>query len=394
MKIFFSAGDVSGDIHSAEVARRIASSHPDWKLEAVGGTHLREAGVRIIGDSTGFGVMGLTSALALVPKVLLLQRRVLHSLKTTPPDVALLCDWGAFNGRLLPHLKQLQIPVLYYFPPRSWQQNSTRGLGIVPFVDSVATPFEWSAKQLRSAGANASWVGHPLLEQVQRVKDAAPSSPQPRRIALLPGSREMEWKWIAPHIADAARLILAQKPDVTFVAVVPKGCASQVQKYFSGICEISEGDATKVLLECQAAIVKSGTATLEAAVCNVPQVVVYNATPLLRAQWKWMGFAKKIPFVAMPNIIAEREIVPELLAENCRGPLIAEKVLLLLNDEKRRLQMQREYTGIRAALGAALPSTATKKVAEMLEEMVAKSTFGKQPAFPEKRTQSVSGGSN
>jgi lipid-A-disaccharide synthase len=368
-KLFFSAGDVSGDIHSAEVARRILELHPGWKIDAVCGPHLREAGARQIGDSSGYGVIGFASAMALLPKVLLLQRRVLHYLKTEKPDAVLLCDWGAFNGRLLPHLKKLQIPVLYYFPPRSWQKTGSGGLAIAPLVDAVATPFEWSARRLREAGCNAEWVGHPLLETVRRVRESGVAREE-NLIALLPGSRALEWKWIAPHMAQAARLILEQKPHTRFIAVVPKGAAPQVQKYFSGICEVIEGNATKVLLQAQAAIVKSGTATLEAAVCDTPQVVAYDVPPLLHWQIKLTGLAKKVPFVAMPNIIAGRKIIPELLGEKCRGPLIAEKVLLLLDDEKYRIKMQQNYAEVRRALGEELPLTATEKTVRMLEQLL------------------------
>jgi lipid-A-disaccharide synthase len=315
-------------------------------------------------------VIGVASAWAIVPKVLLLQRRIFRYLQTERPDAVVLCDWGAFNTRLFSRLNKHRIPILYYFPPRSWQKTGNGGVGIVPFVNRVATPFEWSAKRLREAGCNAEWVGHPLLETVQRNRESLGNDRDENLIALLPGSRKMEWKWIAPKIADAARIIKQQKPEVHFVAVVPKGASRHVQKYFSGICEVSEGSAAKVLLQCQAAIVKSGTVTLEAAVCDTPQVVVYEVPPLLSAQWVITGLGKKIPFIAMPNIIAGREIIPELISLRCRGPLIAEKVLSLLDDANRRSQMKRDYAEVRRALGSELPFSATERTVRMLEEMI------------------------
>jgi lipid-A-disaccharide synthase len=370
MKIFLSAGDVSGDIHSAELVKRIRILHPHWQIDAVGGKHLRDAGANIISDSSGFGVIGFASAMALLPKVLLLQRRIFRYLQTSRPNAVILCDWGAFNTRLFSRLNKHHIPILYYFPPRSWQKTGDGGLGIAPFVDRVATPFEWSAKRLREAGCNAEWVGHPLLETVRRNQLSIDNSRDENLIALLPGSRKMEWKWIAPHIVDAARLIKQRKPEMRFVIVVPKGASKRVQKYFSGIGEMSEGNAAKVLLQCQAAIIKSGTITLEAAVCDTPQVAVYEVPPLLHLQVKLTGLAKKIPFVAMPNIIAGREIIPELLGEQCRGPLIAEKVLSLLDDNDRRAQMKRDYAEVRRALGSELPFSATERTVQMLEEMI------------------------
>lgn len=370
MKILISAGDVSGDIHSAEVACRIRSLHPDWQIDAIGGEHLRDAGANIIGDSSGFGVIGITSAWAVVPRALILQRRIFRYLQSERPDAVVLCDWGAFNTRLFSRLKKYRIPILYYFPPRSWQRTGSGGLGIVPFVDRVATPFEWSAQRLRKAGCKAEWVGHPLLETIQRNKESLTKERDTNLIALLPGSRKMEWKWIAPKIADAARIIKHQKPETRFVAVVPKGATSHVQKYFSGICDVREGDATKVLLQSQAAIVKSGTVTLEAAVCDTPQVVVYDLPPLLRAQWVLTGLEKKVPFVAMPNIIAGQEIISELTGPRCRASLIAEKGLLLMNDANHRAKMKEDYAEVRRALGSELPFTATERTVQMLEEML------------------------
>ena len=373
MKIFISAGDVSGDIHSAEVVKRLRALHPDWQIDAVGGNHLRDAGANIIADSSDFGVIGFASAMAILPKVLLLQRRLFRYFQTEQPDAAVLCDWGAFNTRLFSRLQKQGIPVLYYFPPRSWQKTGNGGLGIAPFVNRVATPFEWSAKRLQEAGCNAEWVGHPLLETVQRNQETWGTERDENLMALLPGSRKLEWKWIAPKIADAARRIKQQKPQMRFIVVVPKGASRHVQKYFSDIGEITEGNAAKVLLQCRAAIVKSGTVTLETAVCDTPQVVVYEVSPLLHLQIKLTGLDKKVPFVAMPNIIAGREIIPELLGENCQGKLIAEKVLLMLDDSKYRAQILADYAEVRRALGSELPFSATERTVRMLEEMVSNS---------------------
>lgn len=370
-RIFFCAGDVSGDEHSALVARQLLKSHPNWEIDAVGGRHLRQAGANIIGDSSNYGVIGFTSAMALLPKVLLLQRHVLHHLKSQRPDAALLCDWGAFNGRLLPHLQKLKIPVLYYFPPRSWQKTGDGGLSIAPLINAAATPFQWSAQRLKEAGAYAEWVGHPLLQKIERAQQTAGVRDK-HQIALLPGSRELEWKWIAPHIAKAAEIIQRHRPRTYFQVAVPKGATARVQKYFSGVknTHIVEGNTTKVLLESHLAIVKSGTSTLESAVCDTPQIIVYEASPLIHLQVALTGLRRKIRFVGMPNIIADKEIAPELLGENCRGKLIAEKVLLLMSDMNYRAQMRRDYREIRCALGEDLPFTATEKTAQMIEALL------------------------
>lgn len=381
-KILFIAGDVSGDIHMALLVREVALRHPDWKLAVAGGAQMqkvaRESGGEVLGDTSHYGVIGFVPSLMLVPRLLRLKKQIENWILHHKPDAVVLCDWGAFNGRLLPFLKAQNIKILYYFPPRSWQQKGEGGLAIAPFVNRVATPFEWSAQRLQKAGCNAEWVGHPLLEIVKPSR----TIPELRRefgaieneklIALLPGSRALELRYIAPHLARSARLLQERNPQQKFrfvVALAPGG-KSRAAKYFDENFQLIEGRASDVLLACDAAIVKSGTATLEAAVANAPQVVVYDVPAVLGLQWKLTGSSRKIPFVAMPNIILGRESAKELLAFNCRPQNIVPEVEKLLNDAARRGQMQSDYDTVRRALGSELPKGATARTAEILGELI------------------------
>jgi lipid-A-disaccharide synthase len=373
----FCAGDVSGDIHCAHLVREVLSRHPDWKIYALGGQHLREAGAEIVGDTSGFGVIGFASALAVIPQVVRMRSHILQWLRQNKVDAVVLCDWGAFNVRLLRVLKELSVPVFYYFPPRSWQKHGNGGLGIVPYVTQVATPFEWSAQRLRAAGCKAEWVGHPLLEMVRaaqpgnqlRARYGVERADQ-KLIALLPGSRDMELKYIAPHLNATARQLRRENANWKFVVAVPAGAKQRAQKYFDAGVEITEGRAAEILLACDAAIVKSGTATLEAAVANAPQIVVYNVPTLLRIQWVATGSRKKIPFVAMPNIILERQCVPEFLANECRAEVLVPQLRKLLTEPLLRDTMRQGYTEVRRALGSELPVGATVRTATMIEEML------------------------
>jgi len=379
--LLFIAGDVSGDIHSARLARTILERHPDWIIYVVGGTQLGAIAqefpnVHFLGDTSGYGVIGFASAVAIYPRVLQLRQQVLKWLQSHSIDAAVLCDWGAFNGRLLPNLKERGIPVLYYFPPRSWQKTGAGGLGIVPFVTRVATPFEWSAQRLTKAGCQAEWVGHPLLEYVRpsRPREALRRefgvSDDSPLVALLPGSRAMELRYIAPHMVQAAQRLRAQRP-IHFVAAVPQGVTARARQYFPSWIPLVEGRAADVLLACDAALVKSGTATLEAAVADAPQIVVYDVPWLLRMQWHLTGMTKKVPFVVMPNIILERAAVPELLGDNCRAVPIYNALKGLLDNAARRQQMREDYALVRRALGSNLPFAATERTADILCEMLA-----------------------
>ncbi len=376
--LFLSAGDLSGDIHCALLARELLRRDPRRPIFALGGSHLREAGAQILGDTSGLGVIGFAPSLATLPRTLKLKRQTLQWLEKNRPDAAILCDWGGFNGRILADLKRLEIPVLYYFPPRSWQKNGLGGLSIVPFVQKVATPFSWSAQPTMSkpvpAGCDAIWVGHPLLEMApptprDELRDEFKVEKSQKLIALLPGSRALELRTIAPPVVGAAA-ILKERSDLKFIAAAPQNGAQKLRRYLPDWIEIVENRAAELFAACDAAIVKSGTSTLEAAVANAPQVVVYDVPALLHLQVRLTGLRRKIPFVAMPNIIAERAIVPELLGENCRPAKIAAAIGLLLENEEKAAQMRAEYAQVRRALGAELPYTATHKTADLVEEMV------------------------
>lgn len=376
-KILFIAGDTSGDIHCARLARELGARHANWRLFACGGEHLRQAGCDIIVSSAGMGVIGLGSALALLPRALRIRRQVLAWLARDKPDAVVLCDWGAFNARLLPSLREMGIRSLYYFPPRSWQksgQNSKSGLGIAKMCDRIATPFEWSARRLNEAGGNALWVGHPLLEIVresaerEQTRAALDVSASQVLVALLPGSRDLELKLIGPAMHGAARIIQSRNPDARFVAVVPRGSKARACKYLPSI-EVREGEASALLKACDAALVKSGTATLEAAVADAPQVVAYDVPPIVRAQFRWT-LQKKMRHVSMPNIILDRALVCEMLGDNCRPEPLARELQSLLDDAPKRAAMRAGYEEVRRALGSELGFGATERTADLLEELV------------------------
>ena len=375
MKIFLSVGDLSGDIHCAALTRELLKRHPDWQIFALAGAATRAAGAHIISDTGGLGVIGFSSALAVVPRSLKLKKRALDWIKNNQPDAAILCDWGGFNTRILPNLNAAKIPVVYYFPPRSWQKSGEGGLQIAPHCAAIATPFEWSARRLNETGARAHWVGHPILERLDnaatraQLRDEFGVAPNQTLVALLPGSRAMELKSIAPHVARAVEM-LAQ-PDRAFAVAAAPGATEALKQVFGDNVQIIENQTFDLLRAADFAVVKSGTSTLEAAVANCPQIVVYDAPRLLHWQVALTGLRRKIPFIAMPNIIAGRAIIPEILGDDCRAQNIARAVESLLNDENKIAQMRADYALVRTALGADLPQRATAATADLVEAVIA-----------------------
>ena len=380
-RLLFLAGDVSGDEHTARLIKQLQTRHADWKMFGVGGSAMKATCATIIGDSSGSGVIGLIPSLTLVPRLLKLRHRVLDWCENNRPQLVVMCDWGAFNARLLGPLQKLDIPVLYYFPPGSWRKNGARGLSVAPLVARVATPFSWSAERFQSVGCDAEWVGHPVLELVQKLENDSAEKQQLRAgfgvgnneklIALLSGSRALELRYIAPHLRDVIDLCATSSTrSLKFVIGAAPNTSHKLKKIFGERALIVENRTGDLLRACDAAIVKSGTSTLEAAAAGAPQVVVYDGPKVLEWQWKLMGGSQRTPFVAMPNIIVEREIVRELLGEKCRAPFIVDELNKLLHEPEKRAQIQGDYDEIRRALGSELPHGATERTAQIVEEML------------------------
>jgi lipid-A-disaccharide synthase len=387
--ILLIAGDVSGDVHTAALARTLLAHDPNRTLHALGGRRLRKIvaqspGGQFLADTTNCSAIGIPSAIRIYFRCRRLRDQLWEFVRTQHIDLTVLCDWGAFNGRVLPGLHALGIPTLYYFPPRSWQRTGSSGLGIVPFVTRVATPFQWSAERLRCAGARAEWVGHPSLENI-RTPGERPAlrltfgiEPNDTLVALLPGSRPSEIRVLASRMAKAASIVNAQT-RVQFIAVVPRELADEARSHLPPSIQIVSDCAKELLLASDAAIVKTGTGTLEAVLAGTPQVAVYDVSVATRIEWGLLWAWRRIPFIAMPNIILQRETVPELIGLNCQPEKIAQALSRVLKDEAARDKMLRDYALIRQALGSELLMPATERTAQIVEEMLREATGRAEP---------------
>jgi lipid-A-disaccharide synthase len=378
--ILLVAGDVSGDVHIAALARRLLANDPNLTLHALGGRRVRKIVIQspnghFLGDTTNCSAIGISSALKIYFRCRRLGDRLLEFVRTHHVDLAVLCDWGGFNGRVLQILHARGIRSLYYFPPRSWERTGSGGLGIVPYVTRVATPFQWSAERLRKAGACAEWVGHPSLERVPALEDRAALrrefgvGPDDKLVALLPGSRASEIRSLAPRMAKAGAIVNGQM-RLQLIAVVPRELSAEARSYLPASVRIVNDCAMQLLLASDAAIVKTGTATLEAALAGTPQVAIYDASMTGRIEWCLLWAWQRIPFIAMPNIILQREAVPELIGLKCQPANIARALMRLLGDEAERDKMLRDYALIRRALGSELVRGPTERTAEIVEEML------------------------
>ena len=373
------AGDLSGNAHTTRLAKEFVARQPGCTLHALGGRSLGDVALRTggtwIGDTTNLSAIGLLSVLRIYLKARWLSFKMRRFVRRHPVDVAVLCDWGGFNCRQLKFFQKARVPVLYYFPPRSWQREGAAGLRFAPMVARVATPFEWSASRLQDVGCAAEWVGHPMLEAAEgrrsreELRRDLGVGAGERLIALLPGSRRSEIDILGPRMAAVAE-ILEKRGGVKFVVPVPRPMLERARACFPESFHLRVDGAAEVLAACDAAVVKMGSATLEAAVAGAPQVAVYDFGWACRVEWALLWMWKRIPFIAMPNIILQRKLVPEMLGLECTPAAIAAKVEELLDRPEVAAEMADGYREIRENLGSGLPKGATRRTSEILEEML------------------------
>ena len=367
MRIFISTGEVSGDLQGAmlieALLRQAATRGVELEILALGGDRMAAAEATLLGHTTNIGSVGLLEALPFIVPTWRIQRRAKQYLQQNPPDVLVLIDYPGPNLAISRYLHQYlpHVPVVYYIAPQDWAVpklgNAAR---IAQVTDRLLAIFPEEARYYQNLGISVSWVGHPLLDRMQ----SAPSRVQARQrleikvdqiaIALLPASRQQEIKYLLPVICEASRQLQQKLPQVHFwipvsLAAYRPAIAAAVKAY--GLqATLLEGQTLEVIAAADLAITKSGTANLEIALLDVPQVVVYRVNRV--TAWAVRRLLKlSIPFMSPPNLVMMKSIVPELLQEEATPEkIVAESLELLLNPQRRQ-QTIADYQQMRAQLG-------------------------------------------
>ncbi|MHB9110738.1 MAG: lipid-A-disaccharide synthase [Armatimonadota bacterium] len=361
MRIFILTGEPSGDLHGARLAQALTVQHPAVELLGVGGTRMRRAGVRLLMESEHWGVIGIAAALGKLPYLLSRLHAIERILRADPPDVLVPIDFGAFNMHLLRRLNG-GIPTVYYIPPGCWSRH--RQPGQLPFlVQAVATPFPWSADNLRAAGAPArvEWVGHPILEytQVGGTREEARSKlslrPDRPTVAVVPGSRQEEVRRLLPvfigalqRLSPAPQVLLTVAPSLgepSIREILARAGAQDLE------IRLLDGIDYAQVRAADAALAASGTATLELACLDVPMVIAYRSSFATLVQFKIAVRGGQLRFIGLPNILADAPVVPELLQDAATPDALAEALTPLLTDMPARRAQLDAFAGIRANLG-------------------------------------------
>jgi lipid-A-disaccharide synthase len=370
-RVFLSAGEPSGDQHGAALARALRRSWPDAELYGLGGDQMAEAGVTLHAHTRDLAVMGLVEVLKHLPFFVGLWGAVKGQLEDAPPDLVIPIDYPGFNLRLARRARLLRIPVLYFIAPQVWAWHRSRMRELAANVDRLAVVLPFEEALFREAGANVRFVGHPLID----VHDELPGreafcaslnlAVEQPILALFPGSRLQEVERHLPLFGRAVERVRALESGVQPV-VAATGTVTRDIYEQAGIPYTH--DPRALLANARAALVKSGTTTLQTGLAGVPMVVTYQMHPLTFQVAKHLV---DVPHVALVNLVAGERVVPELIQDDATPETLAAALLRLLREGEERTRVVADLARVRAQLaGDSDGLTTAERVSALAAELL------------------------
>ncbi len=356
--ILISAGEASGERYGAELIEALRRRDPSLRFFGAGGERMRAAGCEITLDARDLSVVGITEILQHLPKIWGLYQKLIAEADRRQPGVAVVIDAPAFNWRVARQMHRRGIPVVYYVCPQFWAWRQGRVKYLRQYVNKALVIFPFEEQFYRERGVNAEFVGHPLaglqppaISREQMAREYGLDIAKPW-ITLMPGSRRKEVRMILPTLLEAA----GQLGDgyEFLLPVAPTLDRVWIQSLLSA----SSGHSARITLtndplaslaHARASVVASGTATVEAALMNSPFIMVYRVAPL---SWRIGRHLVKLPHYAMVNLIAGRQVVPELVQDQLTSAKAVEALGRILADGTARSTMLDGLAEVRSRLGA------------------------------------------
>ena len=368
-KLFIITGELSGDKHASLVVEHLREIKPDIEIEAIGGENLKNLGVKLFVDHS----QAHMSAMGLTPKILLdhitLGKRVVDYIKNQyKPDLVLLIDYGGFNLNISKFLKKAGIKVFYYIPPQIWASRKWRIKTVKKNIAKVMTIFPFEKEMYEKEGIDAQFVGHPLITQMppqanrDEVFEKYGLDKNKKLISIFPGSREFELYNLMDTFLKSAELIKEKRNDVQFVIAQADSLSDKLFKKYLKQSDIKvvKHDNYSLLSVSDALMLASGTVALEAALYTTPMIISYKGPWLAYLIYR---LVRCINRVCLPNIIMDKDIVPELLMSDSNPKVISKNLLKILDDEQYRQNMIDDLSKVKALLSK---HEASKEVAQII----------------------------
>ena len=357
-KLFFIAGESSGDLHGAHLIDSLLSLDATIETYGIGGSQMKKAGAEIFEDLTNVAVIGFAEVIKNLKFFKTTFNLALHKIDQIKPDAVILIDYPGFNLKIAAEIKKKNIPVIYYISPQVWAWGKKRIELIKKVVDVIIVFFKFEQILYEKNNMNVVFHGHPLIDIV-KSSDYKESILQNHNIdkskkiiSLLPGSRINEVKRMLPVMLGSVSMIHNKDKNTQFLIIKSANIDNQIYEKIMGIknlpVRLIESDSYDLLSISDFAIVCSGTATLETAILQIPMLVIYKIGFL---SWILIKNLIKIPNVSLVNIVAGKKIVPEFLQYEIRGKKIAEHVLNVLNDKNKINKIKSDLKNVTNSLG-------------------------------------------
>lgn len=370
------AGEPSGDLHASHVVNAIKTAQPDIMLSGMGGDMMAAAGVSLDIHIRDSAVMGFADVLTVLPKFLKKYRLLKRSIVRDQPNALLLVDFAEFNMPLAKFAFSHNVRVIYYIPPKAWAWRGGRAKKLSKRADVVASIFPFETEFYKNVGAPAEFVGHPLVDFAtsdltqKQAREKLSLNSDTRVIGLMPGSRRSEVLRHLPIMLKAAANVSGVITDTEWILPVAPGISEELIAYckegIEGIpvIKLIKGETYTAMRSATVMLISSGTATLEAACIGTPMIIVFRTS---WHNWRIINALTPLEHSGLPNLIANRRIVPELLQADFTSDTLTEHTLDLLQNPNKR-QMQREtLTSVQEQLGK---SGAAERTAQLILEQI------------------------
>lgn len=372
--IFIISGEESGDLHGASLIKALKRINPSLSVGGMGGQNMKAAG--LVGlDSKEVSVVGVVEVIEKLKVILNAFKELKKDLNAEKPDALVLIDFPDFNLRVAKEAKKLGIPIIYYISPQVWAWRKNRVEKIAALVEKMLVVFPFEVDIYRKADVDVEYVGHPLADTVkcaltkEEARNELGIEQGARVISILPGSRTGEIRRLLGTMMRACEQIqkrLIEKPVFLLNAansIEDKALASYLKNSFVEV-KVLRSRMYTALRASDAAIVASGTATLETALIGTPMAIIYKMAPVS------YGIAKllvDVPHVGLPNIVAGRRVVPELIQDKANPENISREIIDILLEEEKRAAILKGFEEIKASLGS---GGAADKAASAIYEVI------------------------
>lgn len=358
MKIMFSAGEVSGDVHGQSLAESILRMDSSVELIGFGGSRMDQAGVRLCRNFADYNVMGVWEVLINLRRIMRLLDELTEFMKQEKPDLLVLIDYPDFNWRLAKRARKLGIPVFSYIPPSAWAWRKGRAKTCAKLADEFVAIFPHELPVYEAAGAKISFVGNPLVDAVrpemprERAREFFQIPTDKTAILLLPGSRKQEIELLLPAMLRGARQLLAERADTVFLLPVADGInEARIQSLIdaAGVpVTLTHEYRYALMAAADAAVATSGTVVMEAALLGLPCVVLYRLSPVSYFVGKLLVHVKNF---SLPNILLDESFETELLQDEVTAEHIAAELERLYPGEAHRAEVMAKLKDACARLG-------------------------------------------